>query len=596
MQPSELSVQGQSLQTLYNFYANKLLIVNRRYQRKLVWGVDEKEKLIDSIATSLPIPLILLAERRRGQPGKYEVIDGLQRLEAVFAFMDNKFSYEGEYFDLETIGDTKARLDTGAIEEQRFPRMSRERSLLIANYQLPVSIYRDASESAIDEVFRRINSGGRRLSLHEIRQAGAIGALPDLVRKTAAAIRGDGTFSDSIFLNDMAQLSISRKDLDYGLSMSDLFWARHDILGQEEIRWSSDEELILDLVLDCVVNPLPTTGWQNRDVAYGLERNIKSQALDEVNSLIQGANPDVLFQRIMSGIELIDGTMRGHGSLGRHMINLETYEKGTRRQFQAVFAGIYAIIYRDGLTALSSDALRDVLANFWARGVAIPTGGSAWGKDQKRETYAKVEKLLRRAFFKPEPHPGVVLLNSRKYVETLLRGPVSEDPMVELKQGFCELCNPPVENANLFQEVLQTCVAMMNNGPSSAGLVLVGVADKRSDADRIQALFGTEPIEVSGRHVVGTEAQLHHLGYDIDRWWRRWKDVILNADAPREFLHSLAQSLTPVYCDGLLLWELKPKSIGRPIVLNGKFYVRIGTSTHEIDSNEFMTVVMQRFA
>ncbi len=595
MQPSELSVQGQSLQTLYNFYSNKLLIANRRYQRKLVWGVDEKEKLIDSIAKSLPIPLILLAERRRGQPGKYEVIDGLQRLEAVFAFMDNKFSYEGEYFDLETIGDTKARLDSGAISEQRFPTMSRDRSLLIANYQLPVSIYRDASESAIDEVFRRINSGGQRLSLHEIRQAGATGALPDLVRKTAAAIRGDGTFSDSIFLNDMSQLSISRKDLDYGLRMSDLFWARHDILGHDEIRWSSDEELILDLVLDCVLNPLPTTGWQNRDVAYGLERKIKSQSLGEVNALIQASNPDLLFQRIMSVVELVDDTMRGHGSLGRHMISLETYEKGTRRQFQAVFAGIYGLIYRESLTTLSSEALREVLANFWAKGIAIPTGGSAWGKDQKKKTYTKVEKLLRKAFFKPEPQPGIVLLNSRKYVESLLRGPVSEDSMVELKQGFCELKNPPVENKNLFQEVLQTCVAMMNSGPSSEGLVLVGVADKQCDADRIQTLFGTQPIEVSGRHVVGTEAQLRHLGYDIDSWWRRWKDLILSADAPMDVLQSLAQSLTPVYCDGLLLWELKPKSNGRPIILNGKCYVRVGTSTHEIDSNDFMTVVMQQF-
>ncbi|QTR02707.1 DUF262 domain-containing protein, partial [Saccharothrix algeriensis] len=79
-QSSELSVQGQTLQTLYNFYFNGYLQVNRRYQRKLVWSVDEKQKLIDSVVNKLPIPLVLIAERPRGTIGKYEIIDGLQRL------------------------------------------------------------------------------------------------------------------------------------------------------------------------------------------------------------------------------------------------------------------------------------------------------------------------------------------------------------------------------------------------------------------------------------------------------------------------------------------------------------------------------------
>jgi uncharacterized protein with ParB-like and HNH nuclease domain len=53
-------------------------LVNRKYQRKLIGSVDEKEKLIGSILNGYPIPLILLAERPQVHgSGKYEIIDGM---------------------------------------------------------------------------------------------------------------------------------------------------------------------------------------------------------------------------------------------------------------------------------------------------------------------------------------------------------------------------------------------------------------------------------------------------------------------------------------------------------------------------------------
>ncbi|MFD6726053.1 DUF262 domain-containing protein, partial [Streptomyces sp. NPDC060131] len=485
MQSSELSVQGQNLQTLYNLYVNKRLSVNRRYQRKLVWSVEEKVKLIDSVVNELPIPLILLAQRKKFGVETYEIIDGLQRLDAFFSFMENRFAFEGRYFDLDTIGDTKSRLDSGEIEQGE-ERLSRSESLAIANYQIPVSIYRDASTSSIDEVFRRINSGGRRLSLQEIRQAGVLGPLADVVRRASASIRGDGTFSETVALNDMDQLSISRRGLEYGLAMEDMFWVRHEIIAQEDIRSSGDEEMVLDLVLDAVIRPWPTSGWQNRDMAYGVHRKIRSASSDEVNGAVEAVGIEELHQRILSVIGLIDDIMKGHGSLGRHMVKLETYDKGTQRQFQAVFAALYSLTFEDGVVPKSDEAVRVVLDNFWGRGLSIPTGGSAWGKDKKRTLYPDVKKRLRRAFYKPEPRRSVIHLNSRKYVDSLLQGPIAEEPLIELKQGFCTLSDPPVEDVDLFEQVIQTAVGMANHGKASEGLILIGVADKPSAAARVE--------------------------------------------------------------------------------------------------------------
>ena len=595
MQSSELSVQGQSLQTLYNLYFNKRLAVNRRYQRKLVWSVEEKVKLIDSVVNELPIPLILLAQRKRSGVETYEIIDGLQRLDTFFSFMENKFAYNGKYFDLDTIGDTKARLDAGEIEQGE-EKLSRSESLAIANYQIPVSIYRDASTSSIDEVFRRINSGGRRLSLQEIRQAGVLGSLADVVRRASASIRGDGTFSETVSLNDMDQLSISRRGLEYGLAIEDMFWVRHDIVAQEDIRSSGDEEIVLDLVLDAVIRPWPTSGWQNRDMAYGVQRKIRTASSDEVDEAVDTVGVEELHQRILSVVGLVDDVMSDHGSLGRHMVKLETYEKGTQRQFQAVFAALYSLTFEDGMVPKSHDAVRAMLDNFWGRGLSIPTGGSAWGKDKKKSLYPDVKRKLRRAFYKPEPRHVTVQLNSRLYVDSLLQGPIAEEPLIELKQGFCTLSDPPVEDVDLFEQVVQTAVGMANHGKTAEGLILIGVADKQSAVARLEQLFGVKPISVQSQLVVGTAEQISHLGYDVDKWWRKWQSKIQSSKLSTEFANSLAHTFKPIYCDGLLLWEMRPKSIGKPITYDGRFFVRIGSSTQEMAADDFLSHMTTHFA
>jgi len=65
----------------YRSYREELFIVNRTYQRKLVWTLDEKAHLMESMLKRYPIHLILLLHT---EDGKYEIIDGMQRLNAIF--------------------------------------------------------------------------------------------------------------------------------------------------------------------------------------------------------------------------------------------------------------------------------------------------------------------------------------------------------------------------------------------------------------------------------------------------------------------------------------------------------------------------------
>ncbi|NBH99692.1 hypothetical protein D7Y41_02310 [Anaerotruncus sp. 1XD22-93] len=64
----ELNVRGTYILDTFKDYLEDVYWVNRRYQRKLVWTLEEKQKFIDTILHNYPVPIFLLAKiqiRRR---------------------------------------------------------------------------------------------------------------------------------------------------------------------------------------------------------------------------------------------------------------------------------------------------------------------------------------------------------------------------------------------------------------------------------------------------------------------------------------------------------------------------------------------------
>lgn len=83
----DLTVKGESVERVYAQFAEERYLVNRRYQRKLIWTLEEKVSFVDSIARGYPVPIILLAEGTGIRRGKMEIIDGMQRLNAITSFI-----------------------------------------------------------------------------------------------------------------------------------------------------------------------------------------------------------------------------------------------------------------------------------------------------------------------------------------------------------------------------------------------------------------------------------------------------------------------------------------------------------------------------
>jgi hypothetical protein len=172
---AELASQPTSIQSIYSWYAEDKIYVNRRYQRKLVWTLEEKQKLIDSILNKYPIPAILIAERKTAL-GAFEIIDGLQRLHAIVSFIETSFeTLEGKLFDLKHFPTAKGRADEGIFEPTNGAEaqyLSQKEISTILDYSLAISVMRNATETEVNDVFGRINTYGHRLSDQERRQAG----------------------------------------------------------------------------------------------------------------------------------------------------------------------------------------------------------------------------------------------------------------------------------------------------------------------------------------------------------------------------------------------------------------------------------------
>jgi len=589
---TELTVLGQSLQNLYTQYARGVFVVNRRYQRKLVWDVEEKQALIDSVRNYLPIPLVLLAEDSAPGSARLEIIDGLQRLNAIFAFIENEFSYEGAYFDLETLADTKLRRDEGELA-QKTPVLDRKVCVAIVNYQLPVSTYRSATEESVDEVFRRINSSGRKLSLQEIRQAGVTSDLAGLVRRISASIRGDASLSDILPLAEMPRISITNRDLPYGISSDEVFWVKNGILDKEAVRESRDEELVLDILLDLILDPIAVSGSAYRNSAYGRDDNATTSAA-VVAARINSIGADIIEQNFVQALDVIKQAIDASGQPWASWVITQQNPRGVPRYFHAIFVAIHELVVKEGMELADLSRLTASLEHFWDRDLTIPAGGGNWGANRKRPLLDSVKAHL-RPFFVASSDP--VTRRARQTAtefEVELQMALTEHALFELKQGFTRLDETRAFDDDAFEAVMRTASAMANHEKDAEGFIFFGVADRPEHADRVASIHGVSPLIVNEFYVTGTQHELTVLGRSRDAHMQWLSQRIRESKLESAFASKLASTLTLFDYKGYLVWSLRPKAGSAPAAWDGRFHVREGNSTKELQGSE-VTELMRRF-
>ncbi|WP_439082351.1 GmrSD restriction endonuclease domain-containing protein [Streptomyces sp. WL006] len=598
---SDLTVRSEGVQKLYTDYLADRFSVNRRYQRKLVWTVEEKCDLIDSILSDLPIPLILVAEISGENGTSYELIDGMQRLNAIFSFIENEFDIDGQHFDLQALADTKSQLDDGKFT-QKTPILPREKSRKIANYLLPMSIFKASNPEQVDKVFRRINSGGRRLSGQDLRQVGSTAKIAQLVRVIASEIRGDSSSSDIVPLRAMPKLSINNRHLAYGVDVDNIFWVQQAILRRIDVRSSLDEQLILDILVDCLVDPLVSSGTYTRDSVYG-----SADAND--------AAPAALERRLSERIEIYgESNIREDFSLVYEELRAVLDVAGERfvkhvvdrspggrypRYFQAVFLAFWELIIRSKMRVSSrQDAalkLRSIGTN---RGpLNIPGGGGDWTAEDKRKNIDVVKGAIRDAFeFDPGSRRDAAQFGLASNLERILQNSVTEQSLFELKQGLLTLGAKREFDEGSWEKILCTITAIANAGPDCTGYLVIGVADDEKDVDRIRLLDGVEPVKSRSNRfdIVGIDREAEVRGESLKSYYDWVSDKLTGSDLAPDLRKRVASEISLVDYHGQAVILIKITPSPGPSFYKNVMYERIGSGIKAVEQADYIRL-FQRF-
>jgi Protein of unknown function DUF262 len=139
------------------------------YQRQLRWIERSRSYFIESVLLRIPVPPIFLYEVE----GKLEVVDGSQRVRTLFQFINNKFSLS----DLE-------KLDIlNGMNFQDLPPAIQKRFLNTSIRSFVLDEGTDTSTRI--EMFRRLNTTGKKLHDSEIRKGAYQGSLLTLILECA---------------------------------------------------------------------------------------------------------------------------------------------------------------------------------------------------------------------------------------------------------------------------------------------------------------------------------------------------------------------------------------------------------------------------
>ncbi len=166
------------LETLVKKIDKKIIKLDPEYQRKHRWSDEMSSRLIESLILNIPVPTVYLSQDldvddEEEDVSRYSVIDGQQRLTAIYNFMKNNMALVGM--------DVLGKLN-GCYYRDLPPFLTRrleERTVKCLRI-----------DSTIDpqvkyDIFERLNSGAVRLEAQELRNAIYRGPFNTLIKELA---------------------------------------------------------------------------------------------------------------------------------------------------------------------------------------------------------------------------------------------------------------------------------------------------------------------------------------------------------------------------------------------------------------------------
>lgn len=580
---ANLTIKGITVQNIYSQYLIGYYLINRRYQRKLVWSIDEKAKFIDSILNGYPIPMILGANYKKAdESNALEVLDGMQRLNAITSFIEGEFPISSQYFNLEAIAQTKAKKDSGELTQKQ-PSLSIDECAKILDYPVPFSIFDENEPSKLDESFRRINTGGRTLSKQDVRQAGSLGIIPESINDAAIYIRKDSSHSNFVDLRNMKSISLSNKGLEYGINLTDIFWAKHGVITQENIRMSRDEELVAHL-LSYIADPNGAqTTSHYLDEIYNAQTPEAEQLAKQINKIGKATvlhQFSHVFDELKKAIESGNQTFKDLVFKGKPNKVTQVY--------QVIFIATYKAIIQGNLKVANYENLCAALENIFDAHLTSLNSEQKWTAQEREALSSAVLGVFKKNFC-PKAGTDRSLSGWVENLENILNESKTEQVCYDFKMGFCQITG--TENSflpSVVSKITKTLTAMTNTKPGEC-YVIVGVADKESDALIHDQHFGSKSVKYKGFSITGIDEEAKKYHNNLATLEQKIVQQLDKEPITDEFKAQIKANLVTFSYEGKEICLFKATRGAEPTMYDGKFYTRTLSHIEDIDPAKYFT-------
>ena len=255
------------------------------------------------------------------------------------------------------------------------------------------------------------------------------------------------------------------------------------------------------------------------------------------------------------------------------------------RYFQVVFLAFYELIVRQrkipkdrvGIVALLSGR---------SRMIPVPEGGR-WGSDDRRNSVNGEVGVLSPMFVDNTViDPATIHWISQ--LENILTQSYTEQSYYDFKQGFIVLDETNQFDEDNFEKILKTCVGIANIRPGARGYVLVGVADKVSTANRVEALFGISARPFERFFIIGVEHEATTLGKTLEQFFQVIVDKVTNSLVSSDLKGYIARNIKAVRYYDKTIYIFDTQSQQEPSSYDGRYYDRNGAQLVELTGQDII--------
>ncbi|EOC1292703.1 DUF262 domain-containing protein [Cronobacter dublinensis] len=160
-----VKVESRDIKWISDNFKSGELIIDNSFQRRYVWIKKDKISLIESILMGYPIPEVYLWQNKTDpETGKrvHSIVDGQQRLGAVFDYVSEQFSLEKKHLEYQDAN----------FSGKKFSELEDDQKAMIWGYDFSIRFINNSiTINDIKNLFLRLNRTNTTLNPQELRNA-----------------------------------------------------------------------------------------------------------------------------------------------------------------------------------------------------------------------------------------------------------------------------------------------------------------------------------------------------------------------------------------------------------------------------------------